>query len=207
MIAYDDTVHDILNLTDQVSVHRTIYRDVTENVGLEDTTTGWKNFTGIVTDALAATDTGSASAWLAFGLVETLYITEALDYRLPQVLLYPVETVLWSSALEHISTALSGCLTVIPFNFTDKMEIVVTQTGFTQDYSLRVWVSDQRNGLPIGRDWIANKMPDQKRVLYSAAMLPPTGVGILLEDGNYYINILNQTAASTTFSLMATTLS
>jgi len=204
----DDTVQDSLNLTDQVSVQRTIYRDVTENVGLEDTTTGWKNFTGIVTDTLAVSDTRSASAWLAFDMVETLHVIDTFDYRLPQVLLYPVETVLWSTALAHMSTALSGCLTVIPFSFAEKVEIIVTQTGFTQDYSLRVWVSDQRNGMPIGRDWIANKVPDQRRVLYSAGMVPPTsGVGIMLEDGDYYINILNQTAASTTFSLMATGLS
>ena len=120
-------------------------------------------------------------------------------------MLYPIHTIQFADAQANISPAFAGSLTVIPFSFTQTIEIVVTQTGYTQDYSLRVWISKYRDGIPIGQYWVANKIADQRRVLYGEGMTPPDG-GIALEVGDYYINILNVTLATTTFSFVATSI-
>jgi hypothetical protein len=78
---------------------------------------------------------------------------------------------------------------------------VVTMASMAQDFSLRVWVSQKRNGLAIGSTWHANRTSDKVCVLYTPDIRPPENVvGVPVEiGGSYYINILNLTATTNAF--------
>jgi hypothetical protein len=116
--------------------------------------------------------------------------------------LNPITTVLLDQTEGIIQTD-NGSLTVIPISITASslISFAVTMASTAQDFSLRVWISQERNGLSIGRIWHANRTPDMICVLYTPDSLPPENViGVPVEIGSsYFINILNLTATRNAF--------
>jgi hypothetical protein len=115
--------------------------------------------------------------------------------------LYPTVSVPVDQANEIVPTA-QGALTVIPIRIVPNSvtQFSVTQTSTAQDYTLRIWISQQRDGLPIGDTWYASRVPDRIHAYYTPDQSPPDGtVPVLLVAGDYFINILNLTLQPNAF--------
>lgn len=116
--------------------------------------------------------------------------------------LYPTVIVPVDQATDLIASA-NGALTVIPISIAPNSitPCNVTQTSTAQDYTLRVWISQQRDGLPIGDVWYASRVADRARALHTPDRTPPNNmVPIVLVAGEYYINILNLTLQPNAFT-------
>jgi len=141
---------------------------------------------------------------------DSLTITETVEVQIPQIGLYPISTVLPNRNGSLIKTD-NGNLTVIPIYIPTRsfITIAVTMASTAQDFSLRVWVSRDRNGAVLGQTWnpsrtfynTRTRKPDKVCVLYTPDLLPPPNVlSIPVEIGsNYYINILNLAASDNAF--------
>jgi hypothetical protein len=116
--------------------------------------------------------------------------------------LYPTTTVSVDQAANNIQSA-QGALTVIPITIAPSSvtRFTVTQTSTAQDYTLRVWISQTRDGQALGDVWYASRVADKVRAFYTPDQSPPTGlVAIPLMAGNYYINVLNLTLQANSFT-------
>ena len=116
--------------------------------------------------------------------------------------LYPI-TIIPLDHTDDIIKTDNGSLTVIPITImaSSLTSFVVTMASMAQDFSLRVWVSVERNGIAIGPTWHANRTSDKVCVLYTPDASPPENVfGVPVEiGGSYFINILNLTATENAF--------
>ena len=94
-------------------------------------------------------------------------------------------------------------LTIISMTSID-----LSQMSQTQDYSLRAWVSKYPSGIffPPGH-YAVKKFGWSPIVIYKSPQTPPDdSFSIMVEDGKYYLNILNLTNETNVFGFMKTDL-
>ena len=129
--------------------------------------------------------------------------------------LYPTQTIALTDMAEmnllNSSSALVIPLTILPMH---GWNIASTQLSPTQDYSIRLWISNTPSGnfLPTNASyWHLNRYNDQQFVFYdlnapTPSPIPPS-INIFpvpLLPGNYFLNFLNLVNAENVFSFLAT---
>lgn len=109
----------------------------------------------------------------------------------------------------------SSTLVAIPIDMTtvQMTQITVAQLSFTQNYSLRAWVSTYPGGIPLNPDTppdffpVLANMVGLPIVIYTPSHTPPANtLDILVEAGSYVFNILNLTNEANVFGFSKTDL-
>lgn len=129
--------------------------------------------------------------------------------------LYPI------TFLDAITAALapnsipSATLVAIPIDMTtvQMTQITVAQLSFTQNYSLRAWLSIDPAGIPLKPNTPPDFFPvlgvlvGLPIVIYTAPQTPPVNtIDIVVAAGNYIFNILNLTNELNVFGFSKTDL-
>lgn len=109
----------------------------------------------------------------------------------------------------------SATLVAIPIDMStvQMTQLTVAQLSFTQNYSLRAWLSVYPAGIPLPPDAppdffpVLGAMVGLPIVIYTATQTPPGNtLDILVDAGSYIFNILNLTNELNVFGFSKTDL-
>ena len=123
--------------------------------------------------------------------------------------LYPTTILDAESAGLRPNPIPSGSLIVIPIDMTTvaMTQVMLVQVSYTQDYSLRTWLSLHPDGLAIAGVIPILKTAGIPLVIHIAdQILPPDVNAIAVEPGQYMLNVLNLTNEANVFSFSKTDL-
>jgi hypothetical protein len=119
-------------------------------------------------------------------------------------MLYPSITLDPLIANLHNNVVPSGTLVVLPIDMTSVQmtQIKMLQISFTQDFSLRAWLSVYPGGTPLPPGYFPLlRTSGVPFVVYCAGQTPsPPDLASLVEPGRYMLNVLNLTNVENEFS-------
>lgn len=89
-----------------------------------------------------------------------------------------------------------GALAIAPITVKPGQAFVcaMMHTGQTQDFSMRVWLSDEQDGIPVGipaNYWPMMRVAEMLSVSDTSSSYAATGRAIVVPSGTYYLHVLN----------------
>lgn len=124
--------------------------------------------------------------------------------------LYPTTVIDGTTLALDPNRILPGNLIVSPVDMTvtQMLQITLQQMANTQDFSLRTWVSLYPDGIAFAPGNIPIlKWANVPIVIYvPSQIIPEDTIGILVQPGKYFLNILNLTNEHNVFGYSQTVL-